>query len=661
VARRTAGAGALLVAGLLLAGGSAGAASIAADAETLGATAELTARLPASRDFTVTAAGQVRVTLTDLAAPQALTQLKLIVSRGGTKVVSLDSAGNQQFAATPGIYKVQAIAVPAAANAANGPAGSFNVEVRELAGNTVLRQFSDGVAALPAAPTAQSNLDTSIQFTQAGSYQVTLTDRGLPVALASIGLLLSPGSASGDMVDFIGPCSTACTRAFTVTSPGSYDLIVPATAADPDQAGLYSLKITGGPGNAVVYNSAQPVGRLAAATDINLAAGAYTLAATDLVSPLALSALKLRVLQGAELLAPLDAAGTSIAFNAPVAGIAKLYAFGRAAAGIGAYSIGITQGAQATYRDVRTLPAGYDATLGAGGYHFNFTVPGAANYRLRLRDLNFPTAFAQLRAVVVQNGSVVQSVSGGSIDTSFALVAGPVSVALIGNPSAANANSLLGISLAPQAGGAALLDRAQGIGPLFAARVVDIPTAGSYDLSINDLQFPAAFSELAVAVTRGSELVGQIFGSGMLRFDAQAGAHSINLLARPDAIAKYATWGLELAATPAAPGISIAASPEAVGQNATTTITWSATNATSCTASGGWSGARALSGTEVSTAIAGATTFTLSCSGAGGSTSRSASVTIAPASGKGGGGALGASSLLALAGLLYARRRRLRA
>ncbi len=262
MARAVKKSNAALVAGLLmLAGtGSAAAAAVVADARTLGATADLTAQLPAAQNFAVTAAGQVRVTLTDLATPQAFAQLKLVVSRGGTKVASLDNAGNQQFAATPGEYKVQVVGLPAPANSSSGPAGTFHVEVRELAGNTMLRQFTDGMASLPAAPTAQSGLDTSILL-QAGTYQVTLSDRSFPAALSSVDLLLDPASAGGDMLAISGPCTTACTQSLTVTAPGNYDLYVVATAANPDQAGLYSLKITSTAGGAVAYGTTQPVGR----------------------------------------------------------------------------------------------------------------------------------------------------------------------------------------------------------------------------------------------------------------------------------------------------------------------------------------------------------------------------------------------------------------
>jgi hypothetical protein len=643
------------------------AAVIAADAQTLGATTQLAERLPPAQEFTVTAAGQVRVTLADLAAPQAFTQLRLLVSRGATNVATLTSAGTQQFAATPGTYKVQVTGVPAQQTSTAGPAGTFDVEVRELTGNTVLKHFADGIAALPAPPTAQSGFDTTFEIAQAGTYQVKLNDRSFPAALSAVDLLLVRADGGDAPVTLSGPCTAqaGCTVSFTAAA-GSYDLIVVATASGSDQAGLYSIAISGGPLAAVAYASTQPVGRLPLPTSIELpASGAYTLAATDHAIPAALSTLRLRLIKGADLLATLDVAGAtpaSSAFTVPAAGAAQLFVFSRAptgaGGGTGVFSIGVSQGTQAVYRDLRTLPAGYDSTVGAGGYRFAFTAPSAANYLFRLRDLAFPFAFSQLRAVIVQNGVVVQNVTTVNSETTVPLVNGPAFLAVLGIPATATANSLMGLSLVPQAGGTALLDQAQGVGPLFATRVVNIPAAGSYDLSINDLQFPAAFTELAVAVTRGPELIGQVFGSDRIRFTAQAGAHSINLLARPDATAQYATWGFQLADSPPAPVVSLAANPAAVSRDATTSLTWSATGATGCTASGGWNGARALTGTETTVAINVDTVFTLACTGDGGSTSRSVTVTVAASSG-GGGGALGLGALLALA-LLTVRQLRMR-
>jgi parallel beta-helix repeat protein len=73
------------------------------------------------------------------------------------------------------------------------------------------------------------------------------------------------------------------------------------------------------------------------------------------------------------------------------------------------------------------------------------------------------------------------------------------------------------------------------------------------------------------------------------------------------------------------PTVSISANPTTIYSGTTSTITWSSTNTTSCSASGAWSGNKALSGSEVITAV-GASTYTLTCTGTGGSISKYASV-----------------------------------
>src|SRR5262249_23125734 len=53
------------------------------------------------------------------------------------------------------------------------------------------------------------------------------------------------------------------------------------------------------------------------------------------------------------------------------------------------------------------------------------------------------------------------------------------------------------------------------------------------------------------------------------------------------------------------------------------------TNATSCSALGGWSGAKATSGSQSTGNLTANTTFTLTCTGSGGSANQSATVTVA--------------------------------
>ncbi len=80
---------------------------------------------------------------------------------------------------------------------------------------------------------------------------------------------------------------------------------------------------------------------------------------------------------------------------------------------------------------------------------------------------------------------------------------------------------------------------------------------------------------------------------------------------------------------PAAPTVTISVKPTSVVLGSSATLTWSSTNATSCTASGAWSGTEGSSGTATETpTTAGSDTYTLTCSGAGGNAKGSATLTV---------------------------------
>jgi hypothetical protein len=83
---------------------------------------------------------------------------------------------------------------------------------------------------------------------------------------------------------------------------------------------------------------------------------------------------------------------------------------------------------------------------------------------------------------------------------------------------------------------------------------------------------------------------------------------------------------------PPAPTLTLAADPLSIGSGASSTLTWSSTNATSCIARDGWSGSKDTSGSQSTGALSGTTTFTLECSGAGGSAWKTVTVTVMPPS-----------------------------
>ncbi|MEM8766641.1 MAG: hypothetical protein AAGE43_04305 [Pseudomonadota bacterium] len=76
------------------------------------------------------------------------------------------------------------------------------------------------------------------------------------------------------------------------------------------------------------------------------------------------------------------------------------------------------------------------------------------------------------------------------------------------------------------------------------------------------------------------------------------------------------------------PTLTLNASPGTVDQGDNVRLSWNAANATSCQASGAWSGSRATSGSENSSPLSADATFTLRCSGAGGTVTRTARVSV---------------------------------
>jgi hypothetical protein len=83
------------------------------------------------------------------------------------------------------------------------------------------------------------------------------------------------------------------------------------------------------------------------------------------------------------------------------------------------------------------------------------------------------------------------------------------------------------------------------------------------------------------------------------------------------------------APTPA-PTVTLSATAGSVVQGGSVTLSWSTTGATSCTASGAWSGAQPTAGSQSSGALAANATYTLSCTGTGGTASASATVAVTP-------------------------------
>ena len=76
------------------------------------------------------------------------------------------------------------------------------------------------------------------------------------------------------------------------------------------------------------------------------------------------------------------------------------------------------------------------------------------------------------------------------------------------------------------------------------------------------------------------------------------------------------------------PGVTLSASDSEVASGDSVMLTWSADNVTSCSASGGWSGTKAIQGSATVGPISQSTTFTLTCTGDSGNAVAMLSISV---------------------------------
>jgi hypothetical protein len=609
-----------------------------------------------SAQFVVTQAGTYEIVLTDLGAARTpaapMAAIQMAVMSGATVTNAFTSAGTRQVSLNAGTYRVRV----AGEVGANSGSGFFQVTVRSTAGAQFLLNFSSVLTRLSAATASTVRvLEADVSIPVPGNYVAEITDLNFPALLVNASLFLAlPSPALPVILDLPGsPAATTRSATFSTTAAGTYQLFALAEANTTAGSGALAVRIRNTATNAVVYGTIVAVGRVAPVASGVLAAGPSQLVVADLAFPANLQQFGVLVIRNAAEVARSATAGTT-QFAVADAGEHGVYAYGTAGSTAAGGSLAVDVGAVSAASAISTvLPVGKV-------YAFPVTVAAPGNHTARLTDQQFPAALNSAGLALVQAGVVKQSRSGaGTI--SAQLGAGAATVLVRAEPATAGglqqSASLVSVSLA-DANGGSVLDTTQGVGGLFSSRQFTVTNVADLRITAEDLQFPAQFAEFAAAVTRGSERLGLVFGAGSFDIaQAAPGVYSINFLARPDATLKAGTYHLVAAPKPPSPVITFTASPAAPDVGGTTTLTWSVQNATSCQASGGWSGSKALTGSETTGALSVTTTFTLTCTGIGGTTAVDRVVTPLQVSNSGGGGSTGWLALMALSLLLAYRHR----
>lgn len=603
-----------------------------------------TTAVPVEETFSVTTAGSYTIILTDLGAeltpPAPLTSVKLAVTNSSNALVGsvLVGQGTLTLAALPkDTYQIHVVGMPG-----NTPgSGPIAIQV-DGPGSTQIAAFEETLT-LPsqALPNGEAVLDSSFSVDSTGSYTLTLTDLQLPQPLSTLSLLLIAQGGGAPVTTL----SAAGTATVTLSTGVTYDLFAVGAATGSAQAGLFSAVITPSGGGAVVFGRAVPVGNTSLVGSPALAAGSATLTLADLKYPAPLLQLESVATLSGQAVTQLAAAGSS-AFTAS-SGTYSVFAYAGAATqapGAGSYALQLVQGS-------RTALSVGRAALAPGSsesvYAFDTNIATAGSYSLSLTDFQIPAALSTLRLGVVQGGALAGTPLSAAGSSGVTAVSGPLSIFVIANAPAAG--GLFGIDLSPASGGTSVFETTQAVGTLFSVQQVVISDAGSYAVTASDLGFPAPFANFDTIVTQGTTLVGSVYGGGTFNFSATPGTYYLNFVAQPSGSDAAGTYALTVAVAPPPPVVTLSVDNPQVSSGSTVDLTWSSQNATSCAASGGWSGTQAVSGTATSAPLTSNTTFTLTCTGTGGSTSKSVMVTVTAGS-SGGGGGMVDLELLALLG-----------
>ena len=635
-----------------------------------------TAATPTQRTFTITAAAtpapDLVVTLTDLQIPAELASAGVVVTQAGAIAGSAQLTApalnaSISLPAASGDFTIDVFGVPGSVYSV----GTFSVCVApktspsncilQSASQTALQSpsFTGNITALGSAkdPTI-STLSTPLSVTTAGSYTFTFTDLKFPAALnpnttpnpnvalfQGIAPVIPPGQTTPGITS-----GTALTL-----SPGQYNLLSIAQADSTVQRGLYGITITAPDGVTTIVNTAVPVGLLTAPTLCsNQSAQSVTLTVADYAFPGALASASALLTAGGSVAADgtftpgatfvgqASAAGGAQSVAAP-AGSLALWTYGSMASTAGTFSADVTGTVDLCTTAQAVEPPG--AT-----YAYAFVVPTpltAGAYQATAADLQFPSQLTALQFAVAQNGVLkVQPSTAATVN--FNAVAGNAVLLVSAQTPASTStspNGLFDVNLQSTGASASLIyDKTEIVsstGALFNAQTVTVADNASYDVNLTDLKFPTAFDSLGLIVSRGSSVVGKAFGGGKFSFAGAPGTYQLTFVATPSTSQQFGLYATSVVYSP--PTITLTSNVTSAAVGANIQLTWSASNASTCSASGGnWTGNKATSTTTESVLLAATTTYTLNCTGLGGATTQSVSVTAtaAPAKSGGGGGAL---------------------
>jgi hypothetical protein len=411
------------------------------------------------------------------------------------------------------------------------------------------------------APAAPSAVLREFDIAAAGSYELRVTDLGVPAALGNVRAAVLRDGAIVRELALTGANGVAT---FDATA-GAYSLSIVGTPASQGIGTVGALVRRGSDAPVLevaetieIPNPPPPATRTQLDTTFRIVdAGAYTVSLSDLGFPVTLASARLSIVRtgGGALDAQLAAPG-SATFNA-VAADYRLFVIADAAApveaGVAHVAVASTAGGAPVYR--RTLPVGRVDTLGGAALT-------AGQHTLAAADLKLPADLGSLALGLTLDGALVARLDApGSLD--FTAATGGHDLLAVARAAPGTSGSFA--TELRKAGGPVLsLVGSASDGDAAGATTLSgsAATAGTYRLRLTDFAFPQGFSSLRATVTQNGLIVATLATPGTLDVSLQAGAVKVLVFGVANT-AGNGIYGVELA--PAGGGANVIEGTRGVG------------------------------------------------------------------------------------------------
>jgi hypothetical protein len=255
-------------------------------------------------------------------------------------------------------------------------------------------------------------------------------------------------------------------------------------------------------------------------------AQALTVTLTDLKQPAAFQSVEIAVTLGDTLVgsATVDATGTAVVAVPAASGNYGLRVAGLpdATQGIGTFGVCVAPASTNTaciasdsFSNSIITPT-TASTTASSSLTANFTSTVAGTYTVTITDDQFPAAL-QMLSGGISNGSTPVNTTPFALGTNtITLSAGTVYTLILGAVADSTTSAgLYGVHIVDPNSNA-VFDRTTPVGKLPAATLVNNPSAQALNVALTDFAYPAALSNLGVAITVGSVDLGQLTAAGTL-------------------------------------------------------------------------------------------------------------------------------------------------